>query len=169
MQLNRLVSIFNESLGKEYGAVLMGGFSEPCYIPCERQLDSSIMIRPAEIQFTKDFIRSALHEVAHWCIAGEYRRNQTDYGYWYRPDGRNELEQKEFFKVEVKPQAIEKIFSEHCLIDFRVSCDNLGGIAMDEKAFEDAVDRQVALYMAEGLPDRAQKFIEAIVGSELKL
>ncbi len=53
------------------------------------------------------FYASALHEIAHWCIAGENRCQQVDYGYWYEPNGRSEERQFEFEKVEVKPQALE--------------------------------------------------------------
>ena len=52
------------------------------------------------IVFTHDYFASALHEVAHWCVAGPERRRLTDYGYWYAPDGRTEKQQMEFERVE---------------------------------------------------------------------
>ena len=81
----------------------------------------------AEIGFTYDYLNSCLHEAAHWCIAGKDRRLQDDYGYWYRPDGRNGSEQEEFFRAEVAPLALEWAFATASGEPFRVSLDNLVG------------------------------------------
>ena len=53
---------------------LAGGFPEPFY-------KAPSADAPAEVQFTRDYERSALHELAHWCIAGDSRRLLDDYGY----------------------------------------------------------------------------------------
>ena len=50
-----------------------------------------------------------------------------DYGYWYQPDGRDEQTQAEFEKVEVKPQALEWIFTQSLGQEFFLSTDNLSG------------------------------------------
>ena len=63
------------------------GAAEPYYEPGA----------PSVIYFREDFDRSALHEVAHWCVAGPLRRGLPDYGYWYAPDGRNAEQQSAFY------------------------------------------------------------------------
>ena len=154
--LTGLIENFNAVFVAEYNTRLVGGFEEPLYQP-------SIDGAPAEIRFTRDYLRSALHEIAHWCIAGEERRQLVDYGYWYRPDGRGAEEQKEFFQFEAKPQSLELAFSKKYSVDFRVSCDNLSGSAgsaEDEKEFATRVGEQLAHFEAVGFPVRAQRFLE---------
>src|SRR3546814_2809228 len=56
--------------------------------------------------------RRASDLVAHWCLAGAARRRQDDYGYWYAADGRDLEQQHLFEQVEVKPQALELLFSD---------------------------------------------------------
>lgn len=157
-----LIDMFNHHSRVRWNTVLVGGFSEPLYLPADGG-------RPAEIRFTRNYVRSALHELSHWCIAGESRRNQVDYGYWYRPDGRNHSEQEEFFKVEVKPQALERAFSEAYGIPFEVSCDNLGGVAIDARVFDSAVAQQCADFKRTGFPPRAEavlRIIETMIFSQ---
>lgn len=151
----QLIETFNRVFLQEWNTKLIGGFEEPLYLPAQ---DGS----PAEIRFTRDYARSALHEIAHWCIAGEERRNLVDYGYWYRPDGRNIHEQAEFFNVEVKPQSVEMAFSLKCSIPFQVSCDNLGGIKINETEFEAKVAQQLKIYESNGFPPRAALFLESL-------
>jgi len=133
----------------------VAGNSEPVYLP-------SFGTNPAEIRFTQNYIRSALHELAHWCIAGEDRRKLVDYGYWYRPDGRNPEEQNEFFQKEVKPQALELAFSKRCSVPFEVSCDNLAGAEIHKGDFEAKVHEQLRWYEANGFPARAVAAIQAL-------
>ena len=78
--MNPLATIekaFGQSLGAQHPVRLVGGFDEPLYLPAT---DS----RAAEIRFRSDYPSSALHEVAHWCLAGARRRALQDYGYWYQ-------------------------------------------------------------------------------------
>lgn len=112
--------------------------------------------------FTHDYFASALHEVAHWCIAGESRRAQPDYGYWYAPDGRSETQQRAFEQVEVYPQALEWIFAEACACQFRISVDNLTLDAGISPAFVDAVAARARLLCHHGLPGRAHRFAVAL-------
>ena len=95
-----LVRVFNRVFQAAEATILCGGAAEPYYEPGA----------PSVIYFREDFDRSALHEVAHWCVAGPVRRGLSDYGYWYAPDGRNAEQQSAFYSVEVKPQAIEALF-----------------------------------------------------------
>ncbi|MGB1335670.1 MAG: elongation factor P hydroxylase, partial [Luminiphilus sp.] len=86
------------------------------------------------------------------------------YGYWYAPDGRNAEQQSAFYSVEVKPQAIEALFCEALDLPFAVSVDNLTVDASCPQIvdFEAAVDRQIVRFRAQGLPDRARRFNEAL-------
>lgn len=149
-----LLNTLNPWLQKHHTTCLLAATEEPYYRPKAdgREFD--------EIQFAHGYFNSALHELAHWCIAGPARRRLPDYGYWYEPDGRTAEQQKEFERVEVKPQAIEWHLSQACGRVFRVSVDNLSGEATDSGPFTEAVSEQACRYQAEGLPDRA----DALVG-----
>jgi hypothetical protein len=139
----------NRAVLLAHGTRLVGGFPEPFY---RAALGNSL----SEVQFTRDHERSALHELAHWCIAGAARRRVDDYGYWYEPDGRTARQQARFFEVEIKPQALEKHFCNALDIPFEVSVDNLGNTGVDGvDDFKTSVDRQYARYAATGLPERA--------------
>lgn len=110
--------VFNLNFSEPYKTVLIGGFSEPEYIPASADC-------PARVQYKADFVESALHETAHWCLAGEKRRKKIDYGYWYSPDDRDPIQQQKFYEVEYRPQALEWIFSSVAGVKFKPSVDNL--------------------------------------------
>ena len=135
---------------------LAGGFPEPFYKAPSGEA-------PAEVQFTRDYERSALHELAHWCIAGNSRRLQDDYGYWYEPDGRTGKQQQLFFEVEVRPQALEKHFCKALGIPFAVSVDNLGNTAVDGvDSFRNNVEQHYTRYAKTGLPERASVIYQCL-------
>jgi elongation factor P hydroxylase len=135
---------------------LSGGHPEPFY-------RAPRYGRPAEIRFTRDYLSSCLHEVAHWCLAGEARRRQDDYGYWYSPDGRDAEAQAAFFRAEARPQALEWAFAQACGAEFRISCDNLGGEVNGVEAFTRGVGARLVIYLEGGLPVRARHFIAALM------
>ncbi len=112
----------------------------------------------------QDFFSSALHELAHWSIAGHARRQQDDYGYWYSPDGRSEAEQLHFFKVEVKPQALEWAFHLAANQPFKFSLDNLiNAVPLDaEQQFRNKVFKQLKNYFKNGFPASALKIIQLL-------
>ena len=83
-----LIIIFNQRFANEFNTRLVKGEDEPLYSPASESCDYH------QIIFAHGYYASALHEIAHWCIAGEERRLLEDFGYWYQPDGRNEQEQK---------------------------------------------------------------------------
>ncbi|WP_395342386.1 elongation factor P hydroxylase [Ningiella sp. W23] len=192
----KVVDVFNacfahSNLAPPQRTFLIGGASEPIYLPSTASVDEHIYAASADddahtsekisltgvktlsllpqgnkVFFRHDYLASALHEVAHWCIAGEARRRQIDYGYWYAPDGRTHAQQKAFEQVEVKPQALEWAFSNACAIPFKISNDNLAlanDISVDSTAFECAVENQLVKYMREGLPPRAKQFRERLL------
>ncbi|OBX04154.1 ATPase [Gallibacterium genomosp. 3] len=107
--------------------------------------------------FARGFFSSGLHEIAHWLVAGKARRELEDFGYWYEPDGRSEDQQREFEKVEVKPQALEWILANAAGFRYFASADNLNGNPGDTGPFKQKVYQQVCDYVARGLPKRAEK------------
>ncbi|MEM8594542.1 MAG: elongation factor P hydroxylase [Pseudomonadota bacterium] len=150
-------TVFNTQFQQTENTVLRGGASEPIYYPCS---DDEPM---AQIMYRLDYVSSALHEVAHWCLAGEQRRTLMDYGYWYEDDERNEQQQREFFQVEVKPQALEAIFSDAIHLSFDVSVDNVNAVNETELTlFRQRVLQQKERYQQE-LPERAQQFNVALL------
>jgi hypothetical protein len=147
-----LIALFDQCFGERYNTYLVAGGDEPVYLPADRKNPSSRVV------FAHGFFSSALHEVAHWCLAGKERRRQVDYGYWYAADGRDAQQQQAFESVEVKPQALEWILSKSCQHRFKLSVDNLSGEATDPRPFKQAVHQQVLLYCQRGLPQRAEIF-----------
>nr|WP_253926924.1 elongation factor P hydroxylase [Halomonas venusta] len=140
-----------------YQTRLIKGGDEPLYRPATSETPYHQVI------FARGFFASALHEISHWCIAGEKRRQLEDYGYWYLPDGRDAQQQHAFEQAEIAPQALEKLFTHACGRTFHVSVDNLGGdVEVDRAAFADKVDARAARYLAEGLPLRANAFLIAL-------
>lgn len=152
-----LERIFAACFRQTYRTVLVGGGDEPLYVP-SRTPESS----PHRIVYRADYFASALHEVAHWCLAGGARRTQEDYGYWYAPDGRSADQQAEFERVEARPQALEWLFSEACGFDFHLSADNLEGGFGPSERFEAAVSAARSRFLEKALPDRAARFREAL-------
>jgi hypothetical protein len=152
-----LETIFKVCFAPSYGTVLVGGGSEPLYIPSQ-----NAPREPHRVIYREDYFASALHEIAHWCIAGIQRRARDDYGYWYAPDGRTPLQQEEFERVEAKPQALEWIFSDACRWHFELSADNLAGGDGPGESFAAAVLEQREKYLSEGVPMRAASFRGAL-------
>ena len=155
-QVDWLILHFNQWFS-HLNVVLVRGDFEPEYFP-------SIDQAPARIQFAHGFFNSALHEISHWSIAGEKRRLLSDLGYWYAPDGRTAEQQTLFEQVEVKPQAIEWLFSNAFGRKFQVSLDNLTGDGGNGTTFKDNVYAQVQRYLAgeSTLPRDAKHLIECI-------
>lgn len=152
--VDRLLDELNPWLERRWHTRLLAGQGEPLYIPSGEGKSWHC------IYFAHGYFNSALHELAHWCVAGQQRRQLADYGYWYRPDGRTAAQQAEFERVEVKPQALEWGFSLACGRRFRTSRDNLSGKATDSEPFRRAVQRQALAYLAGGLPPRASTAVE---------
>ena len=77
--------------------------------------------------FREDFVRSLFHELAHYSLAGDMRRQIDDFGYWYSPCGRSSREQEQFEQVEARPQGLEKLFCEIWAVPFSPSLDDFSG------------------------------------------
>ena len=155
--LTQLIELFDRCFFQNYNTRLVKGGAEPLYSPADHSCDYHRVI------FAHGFFSSALHEIAHWCLAGEQRRQQVDYGYWYTEDGRTAEQQKIFESVEVKPQAIEWMFSLASGQKFSLSIDNLNGEYSDPIPFKLAVLAQAKAYCVHGLPQRAALFHRQLV------
>jgi len=153
-----LATLFNALFRSSLKTELVPGGDEPEYLPV------GVAGPCAQVIFAHGYFASALHEISHWCIAGEQRRKLRDYGYWYCPDGRSPEQQRAFEQVEVKPQALEWLFSVACNSRFHISVDNLeGGGAIDEAGFRQRVYEQACYYLDHGLPPRAEQFLDALM------
>ncbi len=151
-----LVALFDDCFAASENTVLVRGGSEPVYLPADE-------LHPRDrVIFAHGFFASALHEIAHWCLAGPARRRLVDYGYWYRPDGRSAEEQARFERVETRPQALEWAFHLSAGSRFDVSVDNLAGAPADRGAFRRRVHAELLRLAARGLPPRGQKFSAAL-------
>lgn len=151
-----LMRLFDQLFAAEENTRLVRGDGEPVYLPAGGQCSYH------QVVFAHGYFASALHEIAHWCIAGPERRLLEDYGYWYAPDGRTAEQQQAFEQVEVKPQALEWILSNACGKAFSVSIDNLNGVATDSEPFKWAVYQQVGRYCRQGLPPRARQLHQVL-------
>ncbi len=157
----QVIDVFNQCFKDDLQTELIRGGDEPIYIPRTQYYPWDRVI------FAHGYYASALHEISHWCIAGEKRRRLVDFGYWYNPDGRTPKQQEEFAKVEIKPQALEWILSRSACFKFRVSLDNLHGDATNTSAstnlFKNDIYAQVQQYMLQGLPKRARVLSDALI------
>lgn len=154
----RLERVFADCFAHDYNTVLIGGAAEPLYVPATGSGQHKLYYRD-------DFFASALHETAHWCIAGAARRQQRDFGYWYATEGRDSTAQRAFEAVEAAPQALEWFFSQACGWPFQVSVDNLDpqdGTLPDTRDFCDRVVAEALARQSRGLPERAAIFYRAL-------
>ena len=154
LDAHQLMRLFNQAFAESDKTELIGGAAEPYYQPGP----------PHCIYFRADYVRSALHEVAHWCVAGRRRRQVPDYGYWYSPDGREAQQQQAFFAVEARPQAIERCFCEVIGIAFSPSVDNVGAHIdpPQMRRFEARIQEWCDQFAHTGLPPRAARFVTVL-------
>ena len=156
--LQLIIRLFEQQFFARFNTRLEAGASEPVYLPASGDCAWHRLF------FREDYIASALHETAHWCIAGLERLKLEDFGYWYNPDGRSAEQQQLFEAAEVKPQALEWMFANACGQPFRLSVDNLDGeSALASESFARAVSQQAIDYCEPGrLPSRAALFIHGL-------
>jgi elongation factor P hydroxylase len=151
-----LQKIFNNLFSDKYNTILLTGGLEPFYNASKSESEKNKII------CRSDYFSSALHEISHWCIAGKQRRLKDDFAYWYSPDGRDAETQTKFYQVESKPQAIERIFSIACGINFYYSFDNLINVNVDKDKFMSLVDLQTIELLNSYFPKRAKIFTKAL-------
>ncbi len=152
-----IVKVFDGLFADQYNTRLVSGGSEPEYLPASGGCPFNQLI------FRSDYAASALHEVAHWCIAGVERRRLIDFGYWYCPDGRDPSQQTQFEQVEVKPQALECLFTLACGWRFTPSVDNLMIDNTTSQSFVQALREQIRRYALGPMPQRAERFLIALL------
>ena len=154
LDAHQLMRLFSQEFAESDKTELIGGAAEPYYQPGS----------PHRIYFRADYVRSALHEVAHWSVAGRRRRQLPDYGYWYSPDGRHAEQQQAFFAVEARPQAIERRFCEVAGIPFSSSVDNVGAHIEPQQLrhFDARIQAWCDQFERTGLPPRAARFVRAL-------
>ncbi|MDZ7781554.1 MAG: elongation factor P hydroxylase [Halioglobus sp.] len=155
----RLERVFERCFRQQYNTRLRGGAVEPVYLPAQREGEEH------RLCYRADYFASALHETAHWCIAGRARRRQEDFGYWYTGGDRSTPGQRAFESVEDKPQALEWFFSLACGWQFRVSVDNLdpvSGALPDTTSFRRRILSRALYWQRTGLPPRADVFYRAL-------
>ena len=138
----------------DYKVVMNGGHAEPLYVPG---------VRVAEIHYTQDHAASALHEAAHWCIAGQRRRRLKDYGYFYSPPPRTEVDRARFEAVEVEAQSMELLFSEAAGLLFQPSTDDVDAPDNRLGTFSHRILIRARERRRLGLPERAEKFVTALL------
>lgn len=155
-QIADLIRIFNDLFLEELNTELVAGDGEPVYLPAGQHRPHN------QIIFAHGFFASALHEIAHWCVAGPERRRLEDFGYWYKPDGRTALEQQEFERVEQRPQAFEWILSVSAGKRFHFSADNLAAGLGASDGFKQAVQLRVMQTLDEGLNPRLEALSHAL-------
>jgi elongation factor P hydroxylase len=164
--LKEVIAVFNELFAEQFNTRLMGGAAEPVYIPAGHSVADAALADSCDyhrLYFREDYFSSALHESAHWCIAGVERRMKVDFGYWYNPDGRSQQQQSFFEQAETKPQALEWMFSVACGHRFRISADNLTADMTASDAFSQAVAQQAQDWCQQSsMPTRAEQFLNAL-------
>lgn len=171
-RLQQVISVFDNLFASEFNTRLLGGVAEPVYIPAghsatqvtEDDGNNSLpdICDYHRLYFREDYFSSALHESAHWCIAGAERRLQLDFGYWYNPDGRSSEQQQVFEQAETKPQALEWMFSLACDQRFRISADNLAANLGASEHFIQAVTSQAQCWCDSPMPSRGERFLNAL-------
>lgn len=150
-----IVQMFADCFTAHFNTQLLGGATEPLYRPaCPGE--------PALLMFREDYPASALHEVAHWCIAGATRRQKEDFGYHYICAPRSSMQQREFFSAELRTQSLERFFADVLGLTFKPSADNFEA---DVDAFAKAIDAyspQLDTWLCSAGGVRARVFAQAL-------
>ena len=117
--------MFNECFLESEQTRLVGGAREPWYEPISAAGEVAMLYCRA------DYLASALHETAHWCLATPAQRALTDFGFSYIAPPRTLAQQRRFFELELPVQSLEAFFSEAAGVEFRVSSDSFDEAHVD--------------------------------------
>ena len=140
---------------------MLGGAAEPLYVPAKLS-DANQQSMPAQLYYREDYAASALHEAAHWCIAGASRRRLLDFGYTYLENPRTRQQQQFFYRLELKTQTLEMLFATQTDINFQVSADNLNACPVSFATQVSANQKCVANWVRNSADQRARKFLHAL-------
>lgn len=146
-------AILKQVFEASFNVQIIGGAEEPFY-------QAPTKNTPAIIYYKANYPRSLLHEMAHYCLAGQKRRQLDDYGYWYAPCGRTAEQQQAFENVEARPQALEKAFCQHIGLPFCPSLDDFSGKQASE-TFVHALKKHHESMMTNP-PPSAKKALQAL-------
>ncbi len=150
-----LVRVFDATFA-EVNVRMHGGAREPLYVPAAVGV-------PARLLFTLDYASSALHEAAHWCLAGAHRRTLVDFGYAYVPAAlRSPADQDAFERAEVRTQALEWRLSIAARVPFHLSLDSLG---RDRVPFRARVVAEVQRRLGTRWPPRIDRLALALAAA----
>lgn len=145
--------VFDATFAVDEQVRMEGGAAEPLYVP-------GTAGAPARLVFTHDYASSALHEAAHWCLAGRRRRQQVDFGYGYVPTAlRTAGQQAAFEAAEVRTQALEWRLSLAARVRFHLSVDSIG---RERGPFRDRVVAEVRRRLEVGWPPRIDRLAAAL-------
>lgn len=134
---------------------MVGGAAEPLYLPATEHA-------PARLFYREDYAASALHEAAHWSIAGCRRRLLVDFGYTYIAPPRTTQQQQAFFQFELRTQSLEALFARAAGVAFQVSADNLESpVATFARQVEDSIDATWG-WVSNSTDQRALQFYRAL-------
>lgn len=157
LDCEQIKAVFEGLFHESHRICLRGGAAEPLYLPAGEGRAFN------ELFHTRDYAASALHEIAHWCLARPEQLLQKDWGHWYQPDGRTAEQQRIFERAEARVQALEWILCVAAGLRFRPSTDNLSGEVTDDAPFHAAIYMRTLRYCREGLPERAAMLVKALV------
>lgn len=150
-----IAQIFNQCFRSSYATEMKGGADEPHYLPAAGG-------QYAQLHYREDFAASALHEAAHWCIAGVRRRLMEDFGYAYLTPPRDDQQQLRFFAFEVRNQSLESLFAAAAGNHFDVSADNPTWDLTEFRAQVGAQREATRQWLQSDAGERARTFIEAL-------
>lgn len=113
----RIIEVFNSCFRTAEQTWLIGGANEPWYERAKGDNEARLYCRA-------DYAASALHEVAHWCLATQEQRMRDDFGFTYLAPPRTLAAQRAFFQLELPVQSLESLFADAAGIEFKVSADS---------------------------------------------
>ncbi|MEM7080435.1 MAG: elongation factor P hydroxylase [Pseudomonadota bacterium] len=148
MKAGQICTVFDRCFAETEHTILRGGADEPLYRP-------PAGAAPGCLLFRGDYAASALHEAAHWCLAGVARRQQEDFGYPYLPPPRSACARSAFFRYERRPQALESLFADAAGVPFRVSVDDF--VHADQEGYQLFLETQA--FAARVHASRAQMYV----------
>ena len=125
MDQNLIIDVFNQCFLESERTRLVGGAQEPWYEPVSAAGEAAVLYCRA------DYLASALHETAHWCLATPQQRALTDFGFSYIAPPRTLAQQRRFFELELPVQSLEALFSNAAGVEFRVSADSFDKAHVD--------------------------------------
>jgi len=157
LNVSDLAQVFDDLFYEKWNTKLEASPSDPIYLPAS---DDCAYHR---VMYYQDFFSSALHEISHWCIAGDERRMQVDFGYWYKPE-RSKVEEQELFECyETKVQGLEWVLSSAAGKDFYVSCDCFDQSLLDLSRFRKSITEEaLSIANSECLSPRTIMLITAL-------